>query len=152
MNVKTTGAQQLGLRLSALKGTPKAILQAWQLETTRLAKRKARKKTGNLQRSIGPGSLGSMSAKVGASASYAAIIEFGSKPHVIVPRYAKVLAWGGARRLTGSLRSGSKATNFAMRVNHPGTKAYPFLYPAAAEAMVSEDVTGQIVGKWNEAA
>jgi hypothetical protein len=62
-----------------------------------------------------------------------------------------VLAWGGSRRLSGNLRSGAKATNFARRVNHPGTKAKPYLRPAAEE-VVRENGIDLIVRAWNDAA
>ena len=44
-------------------------------------------------------------------------VEFGSGPHVIVPRNKKALYWPGARHPVA-------------RVNHPGTPVQPFLRPA----------------------
>ena len=70
------------------------------------------------------------------TAKYAPFVEFGTAPHTITPVNAKVLAWGGGstgRYVTAAsgrqyYRSGkSGATNFAMRVNHPGSKARPFM-------------------------
>jgi hypothetical protein len=78
-------------------------------------------------------------------------VEFGSRPHVIRPRNRKVLAWGGSRRLSGSLRSGAGATSFAMVVNHPGTQPKPFLIPAAQRAVRESGIEG-IIKAWNEAA
>jgi hypothetical protein len=48
------------------------------------------------------------------TASYAPYVEFGTKPHVIVPKDKKALYWPGA-------------THPVMRVNHPGTKPNPFM-------------------------
>lgn len=49
------------------------------------------------------------------------MMEYGTRPHVIVPRTAGALYWTGAAHPVG-------------RVNHPGTRPHPFLIPAA-EAM-----------------
>lgn len=61
-----------------------------------------------------------LGAEIGYRTKYAAPVEFGSRPHVIRPKNAKVLSWkpkGGGRV-------------FAKVVNHPGTKPRPFLMPA----------------------
>lgn len=47
---------------------------------------------------------------------YGYYLEFGTKPHVITPKNKKSLHW----------KSGG-ADVFAMRVNHPGTEAQPFI-------------------------
>jgi hypothetical protein len=60
-------------------------------------------------------------------------------------------------RKTGNLgrtiRLGSvtDTSNFARRVNHPGTKAKPYLRPAAEE-VVRENGIDLIVRAWNDAA
>ena len=130
----------------------RAILRSWQVRTVRGAKLKVRRKTGNLGRSIHAGKVSGNTATVEASAAYAAAIEFGARPHVIVPRHARVLAWGGARRLSGNLRKGAKPEFFAMKVNHPGNRAFPFLAPAGREALEEVDMAREIVLHWNEAA
>lgn len=60
-------------------------------------------------------------ADVGTNVSYALPVEFGTRPHVIRPRNAKALYWKGARHPVAY-------------VNHPGTRAQPFLRPAIAFA------------------
>ena len=130
----------------------RVILRAWQMRAVASAKRKVPRKTGNLGRSIHAGSITDTTATIEASASYAAAIEFGARPHVIVPRNAKVLAWGGARRLSGSLRKGASPTNFARKVNHPGNRAHPFLGPGGQEALGQVDMAREIVLRWNGAA
>lgn len=62
--------------------------------------------------------------RIGTNVVYALIIHNGSKPHVIVPRNASVLSWQGP---TGRV--------FAMRVNHPGFPANPFLVDGLARGM-----------------
>jgi len=154
-NVK--GDYQLIQRLRAISPDSgpvgRDILKAWQIRGVAHAKRKVRRKTGNLGRSIHAGAIvGGTSATIEASAVYAAPIEFGARPHVIVPVHARVLAWGGARRLTGSLRKGASPTNFARKVNHPGNRAYPFLHPGGAEALADIDMAREIILAWNEGA
>lgn len=81
-----------------------------------------RDRTGRLTRSIAAhapsGSfLGrTLAAEVIADAPYSLFVERGTRPHKIVARRAKALAWpsGGGMR-------------FAKSVNHPGTKPYNFL-------------------------
>ena len=113
-------------------------------------------KTGNLRRTIRVGQITSTSARILAGGQrevgYAAAVEFGTKPHVIVPRKAKVLAWGGNRRLSGTLRSGSKPEFFAMKVNHPGSRAKPYLVPGARAAMRTAGLKDALIKTWNEAA
>jgi hypothetical protein len=73
-------------------------------------------RTGNLKNSIGV-DFGNLSFEVKASASYAAIVEYGSAPHTIRPRTKQALFWPGA-------------THPVKQVQHPGTAPQPFLIPA----------------------
>lgn len=57
---------------------------------------------------------------VGNSAYYASYVHDGTQPHVIRPRNARVLAWGG-----------DPPTVFARVVHHPGTAPRPWLANAA---------------------
>lgn len=57
---------------------------------------------------------------VAATANYARYVHEGTRPHVIRPRNARVLAWPQPN-----------PTNFARLVHHPGTTARPFLRNAA---------------------
>ncbi|MFN8520724.1 MAG: hypothetical protein U0667_15315 [Chloroflexota bacterium] len=130
------------------------ILRRWQVLTVQKAKANVapHKRTGNLQRSIVPGPIGMTAAQVIATAAYAGIVEGGSRAHEIRPRNARVLAWGGDRRLSGTLRSGASPTHFARVVHHPGTKPYPFLAPAARDALGETDLVGEVITAWNDAA
>lgn len=49
--------------------------------------------------------------------NYATDVEMGTAPHVILPRNKKALSWPGADHPVA-------------RVNHPGTRAQPYLRPA----------------------
>lgn len=80
-------------------------------------------KTGTLRRSITSqvqGAGGNVKGIVGTNVPYAKYVHEGTGPHVIVPVSAKALFWPGARHPV-------------KRVNHPGTKANPFLKKALAE-------------------
>ncbi len=116
----------------------------------------AHRKTGNLGRTIRLGTVTASEATILAGGKggvgYARIVELGSRPHIIRPRNKKALAWGGRRRLSGSLRTGSKATNFATFVNHPGTKPVAYLRGGAERAIRQAGLKDKIVSAWNSAA
>ena len=108
-------------------------------------------KTGTTSRSIHVSSVTSSSVTTQAAAA-ARWLEFGTKAHIIRPKVAKVLAWGGPRRLTGSLRKGASATNFATIVHHPGSRPYPFMIPGAKLAISKAGLADMVVKAWNGAA
>jgi hypothetical protein len=147
--MSVTGIPGLQARLRAV-GNTRGLLKTVQLRTVKEAKDRVPRKTGELGRSIVPGRLGPSSAEVVAHKVYAAPVEFGSRPHVIEPKRAKVLAWGGERRLSGRLRSGSAPTHFARRVHHPGNRPKPYLVPGAKAAAEREGVPF-FIHAWNEA-
>lgn len=70
-------------------------------------------------------SAGTLTGIVAASAPQALWVEEGTKAHVIRPRKKKALRWA-------SNGTGAEGWRFAKKVNHPGTKAKPFLKPALA--------------------
>ena len=143
------GMDALLRRMKAI-GEPRPLLRALQFATIHEAQALVPRRTGLLQRRILPGALTDGFAIVKADTPYAAPVEFGSKPHIIRPRNARVLAWGGSRRLSGRLRSGSKPDHFAAFVHHPGSKAHPYLIPGAKKA--TEGMDDVIVKQWNGAA
>ena len=154
------GDEELQRRLTALR-TGKAdrkILGQWAALGVRFAKQKVRRKSGNLGRTIRIDSVdvarqrASIMAGGSRNVGYAAYVEFGTRSHIIVPRRAKVLAWGGSRRLSGNLRSGAGATVFARRVKHPGSKPYPYLEPGAKQALKEVPLARAVITTWNEAA
>ena len=73
--------------------------------------------TGHLRRSVAT-QMGDLEATIHTSnVKYAAIVEKGSKAHIIRPKNKKALYWKGAKRPV-------------KLVNHPGSKAKPYLEPA----------------------
>lgn len=157
MTAEITGMGDLNKRLSAISNG-RTLLQKMQLEAVANAKRLVPRKTGNLGRSIHPGSVSARDAFVWAGAGYAAYVELGTRAHDIVPRNAQALrfpARGTSTTLGGRVRSSAARTPgayaFAKRVRHPGTKAQPFLVPGAKKA-VDDNGVDIIIELWNGAA
>lgn len=105
-------------------------------------------RSGDLRRSlklVGPERVrGGWRGGLSANTAYAAIQERGgrTRPHVIMPRNAAVLAWQSGskirfRKSDGKAMKAGKIMTFAKRVNHPGSKipARPYLRPALQEAV-----------------
>lgn len=90
-------------------------------------------KLGTLRRSITKdvqGAGGTVRGIVGTNLPYAKFVHEGTAPHVIVPVSAKALFWPGARHPV-------------KRVNHPGTRANPFLKKALQQQR------GNVLQLWN---
>lgn len=103
-------------------------------------KRRSPVKTGNLRRSINVGRITARSAETIARANYAAYVELGTQPHEIRPRVRRALRW----KVQGGYR-------FATRVQHPGTRAQPFMVPGARAAIQSARIAERIYDLWNRA-
>jgi hypothetical protein len=73
--------------------------------------------------------------KVASDHPQAAVLEFGSRPHVIKPKNKKKLFWPGAR--------------FPVKeIHHPGTPAFKVLGGAAEQVVESADaIFNQVLGK-----
>lgn len=89
-------------------------------------------RTGRLRQSIHIWVTGGQ-VKIGPDTEYAAFVEFGTKPHVIEAKNKKALAFS---------MGGNKV--IVKRVNHPGTRAQPYVRPAF-EAWV--DSLGSLVAE-----
>ncbi|MDX3074619.1 HK97 gp10 family phage protein [Streptomyces sp. MI02-7b] len=82
--------------------------------------------TGRLRASIVhrvEGGGRSVGVVIGTNVSYAADVEYGTKPHVILPKNKKALYWPGAAHPVS-------------KVNHPGTRPRPFMRPAVELAPI----------------
>lgn len=152
MSVQVTGTDALLRRLKAIKNA-RPLLAEIQLRAVREAKIRVPRRTGNLGRTIHPGSLTPTYTIVEATAAYAGYVERGTRPHIIRPRSKSVLSWTEGKRLSGRNRTGAGAGNriFAKYVHHPGTKPQPFLLPGAVEAVHQVGVE-PIIDAWNDAA
>jgi hypothetical protein len=149
------GASQLSARLKAMSKT-EVLMRDIVIHGVREAKLLSPRQTSNLSRTIRPGHVTAKSGEIMAGGTskvgYARYVELGTRPHIIRPKtQGGVLAWGGQRRLSGSLRSGSRPTMFAKSVRHPGTKAQPFLQPGLQKAVRDVGLKA-LVRLWNDAA
>lgn len=127
--VKITGKQGI-----SNQAVPRAIA-AWErdvgpallAEIKRRAPVSATENGGRLRDSIQMSrrsSLGGVEARFTSSAPYARFVEEGTGPHRIEPRQALALHW-----------SSKGQDMFARSVNHPGTKANPFVQAAITALM-----------------
>ena len=73
--------------------------------------------TGHLRRGISTDIKGLEATVHTSNIKYAPGVEYGTKAHIIRPKNKKVLYWKGAKHPV-------------KKVNHPGSKAKPFLIPA----------------------
>jgi hypothetical protein len=156
------GKKALDDRISAILRTASSGTMVKQLgaAAVRESKLLVHRKTGNLGRSIHAIVVSDTRVDVVASAAYAAVVELGSGPYDIRPKPGRIgrngrpamLAWGGARRLTGSLRSGASPTTFARVVHREGNKPYPYLQPGTIAAVKNAGLSDEIILAWNNAA
>lgn len=148
------GGDALIRRLHAV-GDGRQFLGRTGLLSVRYAKDLVHRRTGNLGRTIRLGTVTDDYAEVKAGGQnrvgYAAAEEMGRRAIVIVPRNARVLAWGGKRTLSGRQSAGGRPTHFAMRVQQPARKGHPFLRPGVLKA-VRDKGADIIVELWNRAA
>lgn len=150
------GFRPLQARLNAL-GQTRDTMRLLGLDTVREAKIRVRRKTGTTGRSIRLEHVTDTTATITVGGA-GAFLERGTRPHLIVPRKGKALRWpakGTPVTLGGRARTGAAkkpgAFAFAKRVHHPGTKAQPFLVPAARAALGRLGITA-IVERWNRSA
>lgn len=77
-------------------------------------------KTGVLKRSVITSfNKQGQEATIQATAKHAPYVEYSTRAHTIRPKNKKVLAFNGGNKMV-----------FVKKVNHPGTKAKPFMEPA----------------------
>jgi hypothetical protein len=153
VSAEIRGVPQLRARIEAI--TPnRDLLRTIALSAVREQKLLVPRKTGNLGRSIHLGAVTPTRAETIASADYAIYVERGTRPHEIRPRNRKALRWAASAadaRLTGTPRTGGRV-RFAKRVQHPGTRAQPFMVPGAQKAIERTGLKATVVDAWNRAA
>jgi hypothetical protein len=151
--MKVEGTKQLQARLKAVEKAPKPLMRTLGLTAVREQKKLVARKTGNTGRTIRLSSVtrDSATTTVGGAGAF---LEYGTKPHIIRPRRARVLAFpasGTARTLGGRARKGGRMA-FAKMVRHPGTKPQPFMVPGALRALQSVGIAAKIIDAWNKGA
>jgi len=169
-----SGSRELKARLKAL-GDGKPMMRRVAVASVESAKALVPRRTANLARSIRVERVTATSLEISAGGrrevGYAAHVEFGTRAHVIRPRNKKTLffpsqqattARFGAKarlkfNLSGALSAGSTkrfgnaAYVHARAVNHPGTRAQPYLVPGL-EYGVGKIATEAIIDAWNAGA
>ncbi len=130
VSIKVEGLAELNARLAAYPDISIPILQRTiDASQALLAKNTTRTnvpwKTGNLLHSF-RFTTGYLMARWYPTAAYAAFVELGTKPHVILPRSKQALYWPGAAHPVKS-------------VNHPGTAANPYMERIVAAAQPDID-------------
>lgn len=138
--VKINGLKELQFALKRYPAIAEPILQRAMDGTAAVFAKHTQKenpvpyKTGILLQSFRH-KTGRLMARWFPTAKYASFVSSGTKPHIIEPKTARVLAWktGGTGKYVTSksgkktYRRGSASMHFATRVNHPGTKANPYM-------------------------
>ena len=73
-----------------------------------------------------------LTTSVYTNVGYSTCIEYGTKPHIILPKEKKALRFevGRKERLGKKIPPGKANIVFAKKVEHPGTKESPFIRPA----------------------
>lgn len=96
-------------------------------------------RTGRLRASIQK-SVEGQTVRIGTNVEYAPYVEYGTKPHKILPRYKKALAWPATGQTAAGLGRGPQGTkkksgSLTVRksVNHPGSKPRHFMKKAFDE-------------------
>ncbi|PJN38980.1 hypothetical protein CG747_20790 [Streptomyces sp. CB02959] len=116
-----TRAYERGLRrvLGRMSADVRRAVERTGTDVQNEARRVAPVDTGRLRSSIVARPTRGRGAgyEVGTNVNYAAAVEYGTAPHVIVPKNGRALYWPGAAHPVA-------------KVNHPGTAAKPFLRPA----------------------
>lgn len=127
-SIRIEGLDELTNALGKVDTTIKKEMYKGMVASTTLVQNEARavrpgrfkNQTGNLRRSILKGKVRWDYGEVGTNEKYAAPVEFGTRPHTIYPKNRRFLAF----------KSKSGGMIFARKVNHPGSKPYPFMRPA----------------------
>nr|DAS93848.1 MAG TPA: Minor capsid protein [Caudoviricetes sp.] len=108
---------EVGKLSDEIKDDVRKVVKNSAFNIERNAKSSVNVKTGHLKRSIST-KMGDMEATIHTSnLKYAPAVEFGTRAHIIRAKNKKALYWKGA-------------THPVKQVNHPGSKAKPFLIPA----------------------
>ncbi|OKJ06822.1 HK97 gp10 family phage protein [Kitasatospora sp. CB01950] len=122
-----SGQFQNALRdaVDRLRGESRQVMDRVANDMVNTAKSLVPVDTGRLRSSIRAIPVGggrfTYTVTVGTNVEYASDVEYGTAPHVILPKNKKALYWKGAAHPVA-------------RVNHPGTRPYPFMRPAVLRA------------------
>ena len=130
-SMKIEGLDQLISDAEKIGGDLPNLMYRAMVNSTTLVQNKAREispasfknRTGTLRRSIQRRVENAGRGVIFVGEDYGKFVEFGTGPHTIYPKNGRVLRFKVDGRNV-----------FARRVNHPGSKAYPFMEPAYRES------------------
>lgn len=158
--IRLDGAKQLEARLKAVQNAPAPLMRTIGLTAVREQKLLVARKTGNTARTIRLERVTNDTATTVVQGA-GVYLEYGTRPHIIRPRNARVLRFpakgvpttlGGRVRTSAARKLGNGAFVFAKVVHHPGTKPQPFMVPGAQRALESVGLAARIIDAWNKAA
>lgn len=126
--MKINGLDELVKNAEKAGSEMKALLYQTMVKATTIIKEDAkaiksgsfRNQTGSLRRSIVSRVHSAAHGEISTDIPYAGHVEFGTRPHTILPKKGRYLRF--------KARSGKMV--FARKVNHPGSKPYPYMKPA----------------------
>ena len=141
-SLKIEGLDELAANARKAGGAMQQLLYEAMVYSTTLIQEDAKRvevgrfknRTGNLRRSIFRRVESATRGIIGVGEKYGAYVEFGTRPHIIRARRARVLADKKANIIFGKV------------VRHPGSKPYPFMKPAL------ENSTNLILNKYKDVA
>ena len=121
----TVEVKREGLNIEALGRMFSRVIERFIAElaerTEKVMREKAPERTGRLKQSIRK-IVKPSRAVIGPTVPYAIYVEYGTRPHEILPVRAKALRFEVDGKVV-----------FAARVHHPGTKPQPFVRETAEE-------------------
>lgn len=134
------GSRELRRRLKAIRTVFKPVGKTWAEKTVHLAASRVEVKTGKTRASIRVKNASMRKAAVEAKGG-ARFLEAGTKAHIIRPKRFRALKWNA-----------SGQPMFAKKVNHPATKAKPFLRRSGRDVLEQSDMLQELLKLWNQAA
>lgn len=128
ISLKINGLDELVRNANKMGGEMKQLLYQTMVKSVTIVKEDAKKiksgsfknQSGDLRRSIVGRVESAERGVVSTDIPYAEYVEYGTRPHTITPKNGKYLAFKG--------RSGNMV--FAKKINHPGSRPYPYMQPA----------------------
>lgn len=134
------GSRELRRRLTAIKTVFKPVGKSWADQTVRLAQSRVTVRTGRTKATIRRKNASMRKAAVEAKGG-ARFLEAGTVAHVIRPRRFRALKWNA-----------NGQPMFAKKVNHPATRAKPFLRRSGRDVLTRMDMLRELLELWNKAA
>lgn len=139
--MRLQGARALRARFKALRGVFKPLGRDWADRTVIRARGRVKVVTGKTRNSIRRKTATQRKAAV--TAGYGArFLDKGTVPHAMKARRFSVMSFP---------HSSTGQPVFAKRVQHPGSRAQPFLRVSAKEELATDHKVRVVINTWNKA-